>query len=273
MKIIDKLADANHRLVDTLDNTVVQIDKTVLELKRDMSSRIGAEEDYEASVDAKVKKMTDSQATLTKSVETYSKNFTSFKREQTGRAGGVKKRMDTLQQNYMNPSGRELQMRDMDSKFRHELEKIRNNESDERTKFQVDIERNLETKLEEVVVVFREHKVTNKNQIGNLTNRLDQAFTEENEMKQIGKSQNTEWKSKMSNQLREDTASYKGETELSAYTVSSKQIGLITVVISIVTKVESTPVGLTVVAKDGAGGEQFCLNVATTARTATTDDR
>ena len=44
----------------------------------------------------------------------------------------------------MNPAGRELQMRDMDSKFRHELEKIRNNESGDRTKFQVEIERNLE---------------------------------------------------------------------------------------------------------------------------------
>ena len=60
-------------------------------------------------------------------------------------------------------------MRDMDSKFRHELEKIRKNESGERTK----IERNLETKLEELSVALREHKDTNKNQIGELTNRLD----------------------------------------------------------------------------------------------------
>ena len=90
----------------------------------------------------------------------------------------------------MNPAGRELQMRDMDSKFRHELEKITNNESGDRTKFQVEIERNLETKLEELVVAFREHKV--KDQIGEFTNRMDQAFTEEKEMCQIGKSQNTE---------------------------------------------------------------------------------
>ena len=92
----------------------------------------------------------------------------------------------------MNPAGRELQMRDMDSKFRHELEKIRNNESGELTKFQVEIEGNLETKLEELAVVFREHKTTNEDQIGELTNRLDQSFTEEKEMWQIGKSQNAE---------------------------------------------------------------------------------
>ena len=58
----------------------------------------------------------------------------------------------------MNPAGRELQMRDMDSKFRHELEKITNNESGDRTKFQVEIERNLETKLEELA----ERDVTNR---------------------------------------------------------------------------------------------------------------
>ena len=76
----------------------------------------------------------------------------------------------------MNPAGRELQMRDMDSKFRHELEKIRINESGERTKFQVEIERNLEAKLEELAVAFREHKATNKDQIGDLTNRVKQNY-------------------------------------------------------------------------------------------------
>ena len=86
-------------------------------------------------------------AFLTKSVETDSKNFTSFQREQAGRARDVKERMDTLQQNCMDHAGRELQKSGMDSKFRHELEKIRNNESGKRTKFQVEIERNLETKL------------------------------------------------------------------------------------------------------------------------------
>ena len=134
--------------------------------------------------------MSDAQATLTKIVDTYSKKITSLKREQTDRTGEVKKRMDTLQQNCMNPTGLELQIRDMDSKFRRELEKIRNNESGERTKFQVEIERNLETKLEELVVAFREHKV--KDEIGEFTNRMDQTFTEEKEMCQIGKSQNTE---------------------------------------------------------------------------------
>ena len=100
--------------------------------------------------------MKDGQVTLTKGVETHSKNFTNFKREHVGRAGKVKKHMDTLQQNCMNPGGRELQVQDMDSKFRHEMEKIRNNESGESTKFQVEIERNLETKLEELVVAFRD---------------------------------------------------------------------------------------------------------------------
>ena len=55
-------------------------------------------------------------------------------------------------------------------------------------------------------VAFREHKATNKDQIGELTSRLDQAFTEKKEMWQIGKSQNAEWQSKTSNQLRDDTA-------------------------------------------------------------------
>ena len=96
VKIIDNITDANHRLLGTLDNTVVQIDKAVSEIKRDMSSLIGAEEDLQGSVDAKVKKITDAQATLTKSVETYSTNFTSFKREQTDRAGDVKEHMNTL---------------------------------------------------------------------------------------------------------------------------------------------------------------------------------
>ena len=83
-------------------------------------------------------------------------------------------------------------VRDTDSKFRHELEKIRNNESGECTKFQVEFERNMETRLEELTVVFREHKDTNENQIGELTNRLHQASTEEKEERQVGKSQNAE---------------------------------------------------------------------------------
>ena len=73
---------------------MVQIDKSVLELKGDMS--IGPEEDLQASVDVKVKKMTDAQSTLKKSVETYCKNFTRFKREQTDRVGEVKNHLDTL---------------------------------------------------------------------------------------------------------------------------------------------------------------------------------
>ena len=43
----------------------------------------------------------------------------------------------------MDPAERELQMRDMDSKFRYELEKIQNNESGERTKFQVEMWRRI----------------------------------------------------------------------------------------------------------------------------------
>ena len=121
-------------------------------------------------------------------------------------------------------------------------------------------------------VAFREHKATNKDQIGELTSRLDQAFTEKKEMWQIGKSLNAEWQSKMSNQLRDDAARCKGEAELSAQTASSKQMDLITTVISIATE-ESTPVGLAVAAKDGASGEQFGLTVATTSRTATTESR
>ena len=49
-------------------------------------------------------------------------------------------------------------------------------------------------------------------------------------------------------------------------------MGLITTVISIATE-ESTPVGLTVVSKDGTSGEQFGLTVTTTSRTATTENR
>ncbi len=35
----------------------------------------------------------------------------------------------------------------MDSKFEHELEKIRNNESGERIRYQIEFEQNMETKL------------------------------------------------------------------------------------------------------------------------------
>ncbi len=146
VKIIEQSADKNDPHVDTIDYTVTQLDKRVEELKHDMGSRVRAEEDLQ-----------EVQQTLTNRVETPSKNLATFKREKSDRSGEVKKHMDTLQQNYMNPAGRELQMRDMDSKFRHELEKIRNNESGERTKFQVEIERNLETMLEELTVAFREH--------------------------------------------------------------------------------------------------------------------
>ncbi len=54
----------------------------------------------------------------------------------------------------------------------------RSNKSGERIKFQVEFEQNMETRWEESVIAFREHKTTNENQIGELTNRLVQAFTE-----------------------------------------------------------------------------------------------
>ena len=124
--------------------------------------------------------------------------------------------------------------------------------------------------MEELAVVFQEHKVTNKNQIEEFTNRMDQAFAEEKEMWQIGKSPNVQWQSKMSNQLQDVTAQSKmsnqlqdvtshckGEAEFSGQTTSSKQMDLITTVISIATEVESTPVGLAVAAKDGTVDEQF----------------
>ena len=44
----------------------------------------------------------------------------------------------------------------------------------------------------------------------------------------------------MSNQLRDDTSRCKGEAELSSQTTSNKQMGLITVVISITTEVDCT---------------------------------
>ncbi len=58
------------------------------------------------------------------------------------------------------------------------MELWRDNESGERTEFQVEFQQNMETRLEELAIAFREHKTTNENQIGELTNRLDQAFTE-----------------------------------------------------------------------------------------------
>jgi hypothetical protein len=76
----------------------------------------------------------------------------------------------------------------------------------------------------------------------------------------------------MSNQLRDDTEHFKGEAGLSTQTVTNKQMGLITTVISIVTE-ERTSVGLSVAAKDGVSGEQFGLTVATTSRTTTTESR
>jgi hypothetical protein len=125
--------------------------------------------------------------------------------------------------------------------------------------------------MEELAIAFREHKALNLKQIGELTNRLEQAFTEEKEKWQIGKSQNAEWQSKMLNQLRDDTARYKSEAELSKQTASSKkqqaaalatttlseskQMGLDTVAISIATEEESTPVGLVIAAKDCAGSD------------------
>ena len=53
----------------------------------------------------------------------------------------------------------------------------------------------METRLEELAIAFPEHtptEVTNENQIGELTNRLHQASTEEKEERQVGKSQNAE---------------------------------------------------------------------------------
>ena len=170
-------------------------------LLRDLDIRIEREGAFEESVNKKVADISGAHSALAKSVDNCSKNLSTFKKELAVKDEEVKKRMDTLQQNCINSDGRESQMRDMDSKFRHELEKIRNNESGKCTKSQVEIERNLETKLEELAEAFREHKATNKSQIGDLTNRLDQALTEEKEMWQIGKSQNAEWQSMMSNQL------------------------------------------------------------------------
>ncbi len=106
------------------------------------------------------------------------------------------------------------------SKF--DMDLWRNNNSGERIKFQVEFEQNMATRLEKLAIAFREHEATNENQIGELTNRLDQAFTEEKEKWQIGKSQNAKGQSKMLNQLRDDTARYKSEAELSKQTASSK---------------------------------------------------
>ena len=144
VQIIEQVADKNHRRVGAIDNTVTQIDKRVEELKHVMGSRVRAEEDLQ-----------EVQETLRNHVETDSTNLATFKKELPDREEEVvKKHMDTLHQNCMNPAGRELQMRDIDSKFRHEQEKIRNNENDGRTKFQVEIERNLETKLGKLSIVF-----------------------------------------------------------------------------------------------------------------------
>ncbi len=112
----------------------------------------------------------------------------------------------------------------MDSKFHHELEKIQNNESGERITFQVEFERNMETKLEGLTVSFREHKTTNKYQIGEITNSLDQPFTEEKERWKTEKSQNTEGHSERSNQW-DDTSRYKSETELSGQTSATEGSG------------------------------------------------
>ena len=86
--------------------------------------------------------------------------------------------------------------------------------------------------MEESAVAFREHMDTNKNQIGELANRMCQVFTEEKEVWQIVKSPNAEWQSKMSNHLRDVTARCKGEAKVSTQTSSSKQVTLITTVIS-----------------------------------------
>jgi hypothetical protein len=153
----------------------------------------------------------------------------------------------------------------------------------------VEFEQNMETRLEELAISFPEHKSTNENQIGELTNRLDQAFTEEREKWQIGKSQNAEWQSKMLYQLRDDTARYKSEADLSKPTASSKQqqaaalatttlsehkqMGLDTVAISIATEEESTPVGVIIEANDGAGSDQVCLDTPTTSSTAAAESR
>jgi hypothetical protein len=93
----------------------------------------------------------------------------------------------------------------------------------------------------------------------------------------------------MLNQLRDDTSRYKSEAELSKQTTNRKQqqaevltittlsesklMGLDTVAISIGTEEESTPVGLVIVAKDGAGSDQVCLDTATTSSTTTVENR
>ena len=49
-------------------------------------------------------------------------------------------------------------------------------------------------------------------------------------------------------------------------------MGLDTVTISIATEEESTPVGLVIAAKDGAGSDQVCLDTATTSSTAAAEN-
>ena len=119
-------------------------DKRVEFLSHEVDARTAAEKGFQDSVNATVKKTTDNQETLRKRVDTDSTNLVSV----------VKKHMDTLQQNYMNPTGRELQMRNIDSKFRHELETIQKKESGECTKFQVEIERNFGHELGGIVSCF-----------------------------------------------------------------------------------------------------------------------
>ena len=67
----------------------------------------------------------------------------------------------------------------------------------------------MQKKLEDLAVAFQEHKTTKEYQIAELTNRLDQAFTEEKEMCQIGKSQIAESWLTMSKHLRDNVVSYK----------------------------------------------------------------
>jgi hypothetical protein len=94
----------------------------------------------------------------------------------------------------------------------------------------------------------------------------------------------------MLNQLRDDTARYKSEAELSKQTASSKQhqaaaiattttlsehkqMGLDKVAILIATEDESTPAGLFIGANDGAGSDQVCLDTPTTSSTAAAESR
>ena len=122
-----------------------------------------------------------------------------------------------------------------------------NNESGERTKFQANKNRNLQTKLEEMAVAFGDDKATNKYRIGEITNRLAQAFTEGNRETQILSPASIPSAA---------TVGFKAAVLTTTTLPESKQMGSDTAVISIATEEEGTPVGLVIAAKEGAGSEQ-----------------